>query len=259
MANHLPLDKKKLVFQLLCEGNGVRSISRIVGVSVNTTAKLQCDIYKKIKSFNESLIQDLWSPTIEADEMRTYVQKKGRFDLTSGTQWIYIGMDRESRLIIDFHLGNRNTEHARLFLHKISDRLSAGSEISTDCLQSYIAALEHTQENYIWGTRDKIELTRARVLSTNIPAPGRGITNRIESQNGLVRQHVSRLTRRTRCISKKVERLEEHLTLYFFYYNFVKKHKTLKSCPGVASGLVTRPIDIEDLFKVEDITEFAYA
>lgn len=257
MSNNLPLSIKKLVYHLLVEGNGVRSISRITGASTQTIQKLQQDVSKKIITFNCSMMQDITAPIIEADEIRTYVKKKDRFADGHGTRWIYIGMDRETRLVIDFHIGKRDTEDARRFLHKISDRLSLQSEINTDGLLSYISAIGNTPEYYTWGTRDVISLTRARVLGDDEESPGRAITNRIESQNGQVRQHVSRLTRKTRCISKDVDRLEEHLQLYFFYYNFVKKHKTLKTTPAVAAGLVTRKIEIEDLFHAEEITEYA--
>ena len=40
MANLLPLAKRVQILNLLCEGSSMRSISRVVGVSINTVTKL---------------------------------------------------------------------------------------------------------------------------------------------------------------------------------------------------------------------------
>lgn len=38
--NQLPLEKRIQILQMLCEGSSMRSISRVVGVSINTVTKL---------------------------------------------------------------------------------------------------------------------------------------------------------------------------------------------------------------------------
>ena len=38
--NKLPLDKRVQILSMLCEGSSMRAISRVVGVSFNTVAKL---------------------------------------------------------------------------------------------------------------------------------------------------------------------------------------------------------------------------
>ena len=40
LMNKLPLEKRVLILNLLCEGSSMRSISRTVGVSINTVTKL---------------------------------------------------------------------------------------------------------------------------------------------------------------------------------------------------------------------------
>lgn len=235
-----------MIFHLLCEGNGIRSIERIVDCSRNTIQTLMGKWYNAVIEFNDNLLVDVHAPIIEADELRTTIGEFGANYKERGTHWIYVGMDRETRLILDFHIGRRNTDDARLFLKKISDRLDFVSEINTDCLMSYVAAIKTTKEGLNWKNHHKIDLMRSRVFSDE-DEPGRAATNRIETQNGQIRQHVSKLTRKTRCFAKKKSKLIEHLTLYFFYYNFIKKHRTLKTCPAVKAGLITSPMTIKQV------------
>lgn len=243
MANKLSQEKRKQLFHLLVEGNPMRACQRMMGISINTITKFRGDTAKRIIEFKNTSIKDLVAYKIEADEIRTYVGNRAKHKEIGGTQWVYIGMDYASRFVIDFHVGRRDTYDARLFLRKLSSKLSTESSISTDCLQSYVSAINNTPETFIWGTRDLIELARARCI-TNLP---RSITNRIESLNGNVRQGVSSLARQTRCFSKNVNGLEEHLELFFFYYNFIRKHKSIKTVPAKYIGLINEPLIIEDI------------
>lgn len=246
MANNLSEQKRGMIFHLLCEGSGIRTISRITDVSVNTVMKLQETAYKNIQDFNNSFLQYLPVENIEADEIRTYVLKKQYNNIQegTGTMWVYIALCRDTRLIIDFHVGRRDTNDAREFFKKVSSRVKDKTIMNTDCLKSYVSAIQNTDENTKWDGQQCMELQRARVFNGK---HGRGITNRIESHNGVVRQHCSRLIRRTRGISKKKEKLIEHLTLFFFYYNFMKKHKTLKTTPAIAAKITDKIITIKDI------------
>ena len=46
-----------------------------------------------------------------------------------------------------------------------------------------------------------------------------------------------RFTRLTNAFSKKLENLEHAVALHFMYYNFCRKHQTLKQTPAQAAGL----------------------
>lgn len=247
MANNLCDSKKIQIFHLLCEGNGIRSISRLTGASVNTISRLQTIWYERICVFNRHMVSSLFVSEIEADEIMTYVNSKhkteGEFGV--GICWVYVAIDRHSRMIIDFFIGRRTGAGAAEFLKKVSSRLSDECEISTDMLKSYVSAITRTGNGYEWEEKNKILLVRSRNMGVN--ALPRTITNRIESHNGVIRQHVSRLTRRTRCISKKRQKLVEHLTLFFFYYNFIKRQKTIKKTPAESYGIISKPMSIEQL------------
>jgi hypothetical protein len=46
-----------------------------------------------------------------------------------------------------------------------------------------------------------------------------------------------RLTRLTLAFSKKLENFEAAVGLHFAYYNFVKRHNTLRCTPAMAAGI----------------------
>jgi len=62
-------------------------------------------------------------------------------------------------------------------------------------------------------------------------------TSHVERLNGTTRLHMRRLTRLTYAFSKKRENFEAAVGLHFAYYNFVKRHITLRATPAMAAGI----------------------
>jgi hypothetical protein len=62
-------------------------------------------------------------------------------------------------------------------------------------------------------------------------------TSHVERLNGTTRLHMRRLTRLTYAFSKKRENFEAAVALHFAYYNFVKRHNTLRATPAMAAGI----------------------
>jgi len=60
-----------------------------------------------------------------------------------------------------------------------------------------------------------------------------------------------RLARLTYAFSKKPENFEAAAGLHFAYYNFVKRHITLRCTPAVAAGIE------RDFWSVKDLVEAA--
>ncbi len=228
MGNYLSVEKRKRIFHLLCEGNGIRSIMRLVGCTGNTILQLRKRYCAIIEFINKQYFTQLEIDEIEADEIRTYILHK------TNLRWIFIAMDRKSRCILHFHIGDRDTESAREFIVGLGRKLKSEFVISTDNLLSYQAAVAKNE----YG-RKEADIRNAKVLrGENFGFPyGRAITNRMERANGTIRQHVSSLIRKTKCFAKKEEGMRHHLTLFFFYYNFIKISKAVKVPPAVAAGI----------------------
>jgi hypothetical protein len=63
------------------------------------------------------------------------------------------------------------------------------------------------------------------------------------------------MTRLSNGYSKKIENHAHATALHFFFYNFIRKHHTIKTTPAVASGLANKPLTIIDLVKMIEAEE----
>ena len=61
-------------------------------------------------------------------------------------------------------------------------------------------------------------------------------TTNIENFNGILRERNGRLVRKTKCFSEKKSRLEAHLHLFQFYWDFMNEFKRNTS-PAMMEGL----------------------
>jgi len=165
---------------LLREGCGIRSISRIMGISAVTVIRRILYIASEIKKPPIAT-----GRTYEADELKTYLCKK------SNEQWIAYAIDRESRKIVDFRVGKRNKRNIRPVIETLL--LSGAKCICTDSLNIY---------------RTLIPKIIHKVKAYNI--------NHIERKNLTLRTHLRRLCRKTICFSRSILMLIACLKIYFW-------------------------------------------
>jgi hypothetical protein len=71
-------------------------------------------------------------------------------------------------------------------------------------------------------------------------------TSYVERLNATTRLHMRRLTRLTLAFSKEWENFEAAVGLRFAYYNFVKRHMTVRSTPATAAGVTPRQWSVSD-------------
>lgn len=57
--NKLPLDKRVQILHMLVEGSSMRSIFRVVGVSINTVSKLLVDAGKACEKYHDEHVRGL--------------------------------------------------------------------------------------------------------------------------------------------------------------------------------------------------------
>jgi hypothetical protein len=79
------------------------------------------------------------------------------------------------------------------------------------------------------------------------PVRDRICTSHIERQNLSIRMGMRRMTRLTNGFSKKWENLEAAYSLWFAYYNFCRRHQTLRISPAMESGLTDKMWSVADL------------
>jgi hypothetical protein len=69
------------------------------------------------------------------------------------------------------------------------------------------------------------------------PDPAKICTSHAERQNLTIRMQMRRLTRLTNAFSKKWENLWAAYCVHFAWYNFVRRHQSLRVTPAMAAGI----------------------
>lgn len=273
---------RALIIRLLVEGNSIRATSRIADVSKNTVNKLLIDAGKACAKYHDAHVRNVKASVIQCDEIWsfTYAKQKNVKTATAapegaGDTWTWTAIDSDSKLIVSYMVGGRDSEYAIEFMDDLRARLANRVQLTTDGHKAYLEAVEgafggdvdYAQLIKIYG--DTGGKTAARKYS---PAECTGIkkravegspdkalisTSHVERQNLTMRMHMRRFTRLTNGFSKKVENHMHAVALHFMYYNFAKVHQTLKVTPAMEAGLTGRLWDVADLVALVDANETA--
>jgi transposase-like protein len=67
--NKLSIDRQAQIIKMLCEGNSLRSTSRIAEVSINTVVKLLKDVGSACLTYQDTHIRNLKSNKLQVDEI----------------------------------------------------------------------------------------------------------------------------------------------------------------------------------------------
>lgn len=167
--------------KLLVEGVGIRSIARILQISTTTVIRRIRQLARKIsKPF--SLLK---GRIYELDELWTFVGSK------HSEVWITYSIDRESKSIMDFKVGQRTKEN----IQQVTETV-----LSLDPLRVCTDGL----------------ITYRTLIPETIHRVGLPNTRHIERFNLTLRTHLKRLNRKTICFSKSKEMLEACLKIFFW-------------------------------------------
>lgn len=77
------------------------------------------------------------------------------------------------------------------------------------------------------------------------PDPADIETTDVENYNGILRERIGRLVRKTKCFSKKKRNLECAIHIFQFYWNFINKFKR-GFTPAMLEGIDNRPWTWDD-------------
>lgn len=257
MANVLGIDKKIAIVSALTEGSSIRSVERMTGVHRDTIMRLGVKIGQGCTSLMDAKMRNLTCTRLEMDEIWGFVGKKERnvtkLDKEVGSVWTWCAIDADTKLVPAFMTGERNTATAKAFVADVKSRLANRVQISTDGLPAYIQAINASfgqDVDYgaivkVYGTHEFGErrystegvLSSEKFIRTGNPDVDLISTSYVERLNATTRLHMRRLTRLTLAFSKKRENFDAAVGLHFAFYNFVKRHATLKTTPAVAAGV----------------------
>ncbi len=87
------------------------------------------------------------------------------------------------------------------------------------------------------------------------PDPKYISTSYVERQNLSMRMGNRRYTRLTNAFSRKIENHAASIALYYFAYNFVRIHRTLRVTSATAAGVTDRLWEVSDLVALLEAEE----
>ena len=202
------------------------------------------------------------------DEIWGFVGKKERHiredEKGVGSVWTFCAIDADTKLVPAFKVGDRSVATAKAFVQDVADRMAYRVQISTDGLRAYVDAVEnafgsdvdYAQIVKTYGqevTTDDRRYSAPEFVSSEkkviVGNPDERLisTSYVERLNATTRLHMRRLTRLTLAFSKKRENFEAAVGLHFAYYNFVKRHNTLRCTPAMAAGVTSGFWSVGDL------------
>lgn len=257
----IDMDKAAQAIGLLCEGVSMRAVCRFTGLNKQTLQRLVVRAGRGIAEYSERTISGLAVAEVECDEVwgfcycKRITQRIRDFGSQVGDVYTYVGIDRNTKLILASAVGKRGMETAVHFMQRLKQATSEIGQLSTDGWQSFPGIVNLVFGNDInYGQVVKIIASKEATNAASRYSPGqvketrrtavfgdpdmrRVSTSFSERMNLTIRMGNRRMTRLTNAFSKKWANHEAMMHVFFGVYNFCKVHGTIKTTPAVAAGV----------------------
>jgi insertion element IS1 protein InsB len=203
-ATHRVIDEAQCLLgeRVLCEKISLRGICRALRVSilrlmdfmVARCAAAPEQLHVRPVTTSRGLL--IGCLAVEADEVWSFVQQK------ANPPWLWIAMDKETRQILAFHVGDRSRDSAKQVWINIPAVYREQAIFYTDQYAAYAGVLPPARHRAITK------------FARN--------TNHIERFNDTLRQRVSRLVRSTLAFSTNVENHIGAIRYFICDYNLTR-------------------------------------
>lgn len=271
--NRLTTERRGQIVSCLVEGMSIRATVRVTGAAKNTVTKLLVDLGEACAEYQDGALQNLDCKRIECDEIWSfcYSKQKNVPEQYKGTPgygdvWTWVAIDADSKLVPSWLVGERTVEDAYVLMSDLKSRLRHRVQLTTDGHKPYLTvveplfgadAIDFAMLHKLYGNDTKDHDTRysparftgidKRVI-TGTPDEDLISTSYVERQNLTMRMGMRRFTRLTNGFSKKIENLTHAVSLHYMYYNFGRKHQSLKgSTPAMAAGVAEYPWSVTQI------------
>lgn len=277
--NKLSTTERARILHLLCEGNSIRSITRMEKVGKNTVIRLMLDAGEACAAYHDEHVRNLKSKRIQCDEIWSFVyaKQKNVADAKAapdgaGDAWTWTALDADSKMIVSYFIGDRSGQSAIALMDNLCSRLSNRVQLTTDGHKAYLEAVEgafgadidYAILNKIYGTAP--EATRGRYSPAECigakkervegkPDLAHVSTSYVERSNLTIRMQNRRFTRLTNGFSKKLENHAYSVALFSFFYNFCRIHKTLRVTPAMQAGVSDKLWEVSDIVALVEAVE----
>lgn len=245
--NQLTLAKRVQVISALVEGNSLRAIVRMTGVSLNTIQKLLAELGPACAAYQDD---EIWAFCYAKDK-NLPADKQGIFGF--GSVWTWTAMCADTKLVPCWAVGTRGAGTAFEFMHDLASRLAHRVQLTTDGHRVYLDAVESAfgpEIDYamlvkVYGADAEAETRYSPpecIDCKTVPIMGRPdpkhiSTSYVERQNLTMRMSMRRFTRLTNAHSKKLANHVHAIALHYMHYNFCRVHQTLRVTPAMEAGI----------------------
>lgn len=265
------------IVHLLCEGVGVRACARLADVDQSTVLNVLATAGEHCERLLDSKIRNVNAEQVAVDELWSFVHCKEanrkEFRNDHGDQYVFLAIDKDSKLILSHIAGKRTHENTFWFMRDLQGRVQNRFQLSSDSWHGYtgkgstLGAVEKVfgEDGIDYGTERKMygrNLSDKRAYSprlligisrtTRLGCPDRREinTSHCERLNLSARIFNRRFTRLTLGYSKTIENHRAALALFVAHYNFCRIHSAHgkdKKTPAQAAGLTDRVWTVEEL------------
>jgi transposase-like protein/IS1 family transposase len=264
----IDLDNAVMALNLLLEGMRVRATSRMTGFKVDTICNLILQVGENCQRYLDTQVRGLKVKDVEVDEIWSFVGCKNRtaadkgYNEDSGDSWTTIAIERNTKLVIAHQVGERDNTTICILLQKLADNTVGRFQLSSDGLASYklnvpfllrdrvdfgvvIKQYQSSQRTTRYSPASIIGIKKRAAFGN--PEHKRIGTSIVERFNLTMRMQNRRFTRLTNAHSKSLKHHTAMQAIFIMWYNYARKHETIKQTPAMASGLIEKKWSLKDL------------
>lgn len=213
-------------------------------------------------------IKDVEVENVEIDELWSFVgckekvrQSRG-YSEELGDSWTFLGIERESKMVLAYEIGGRDQATTVSFLRKLNRATTGRFQVSTDGFSSYTYNVPFHLEGRVdfaqlvknyQSTQVENRYSPAKIISAEkkvvygSPKQDMVCTSHIESFNQKYRMHLRRFTRLTNAHSKSLDHHRAMQAIYLAWYNWGREHHSLKTTPAVAARISEKVWSLKEL------------
>lgn len=266
----LDLDKASTILGLLLEGMSIRACERITGTKRDTICDLVLHVGQNCDRFLEATVKNVEAKFIEMDEIWGFVHCKNRtkeaLKLTGnvGDSWTWLAIDAKSKMILSHHVGQRDQVSCSTFLRRLNNATIGECQVTSDGFRTYTFGVPFEMGSRVSFAQLIKNYSSSQAETRYSPATIIGIqkvsrfgapdedhisTSYVERLNLSLRMHVRRFTRLTNAHSKSATHHAAMTSLFVAWYNFCRKHATVKTTPAVSCGIAKKQWTIKELLE----------
>jgi len=242
----------------------------LIGIHRDTIISNMIEAGVKCEAFLRKRIVGVPVNNVQVDEIWGFVgmKEKTRMQMLHrvewlGDIWMFTAIERDTKLILTWHVSKRTTADTYRFTDKLRRATSGKFQLTSDGWRPYVGAMEvafadrgidYASLTKVYGKAPEDRGYSPGKIIDIIETPHMGdpdedmiCTSHVERHNKTLRMQIRRLTRLTDAHSKKWENHEAAMAFFIAYYNFCRVHGTLKMTPAQKAGLTVETWSLERL------------